>query len=48
MIALENGVIVGDGAPESLLDSGVLQRIFGVRFLRVNVDGVSALTIARI
>ncbi len=47
MIALERGFIAGDGSPIDLLDSGVLQRIFGVRFLRAEIDGVSAITIAR-
>ncbi len=47
MIALEDGVIAGDGAPGSLLDSGILERIFGVRFLQAEIDGVRAVAIAR-
>lgn len=39
MLVLENGALLADGPPAALLDSGMMERIFGVRFHRVNSPG---------
>lgn len=39
MLVLENGALAADDTPGALLDSGLLERIFGVRFHRVRSVG---------
>ena len=46
MIVLGRARIVGDGAPDALLDSGLLQRIFGVRFHRFDSESGIAIALA--
>lgn len=46
MIVLAAGKIVADGAPRDLLDAGLLERIFSMRFHRVDIGGEEAIAIA--
>ncbi len=47
MLAMSDGAVAGDSTPSGLLDSGVLERIFGVRFHMALVGGAQALAISQ-
>jgi iron complex transport system ATP-binding protein len=38
ILLLANGVLIEDGTPMSLVSTGILDRIFGVRFQKANID----------
>lgn len=46
MIVMEDGRIAAADTPTALLDSGILERIFRIRFHRIAVEGGTALTIS--
>ena len=46
-VAMSQGHIRADGPPDSLLASGALDHIFGIRFLRAQSDGIELLAAAR-
>jgi ABC-type cobalamin/Fe3+-siderophores transport system ATPase subunit len=38
ILLLANGVLIEDGTPMSLVSTDILDRIFGVRFQKANID----------